>query len=229
VREERAQRIERHASAWRVETGSRRSFGARRLVLAIGARATAALVRPLAEPGARIAIELDAIDSASLTVLNLGFRAESFAQPPAGYGFLVARSDRAERALGVLYASSVFPHQAPEGHVSLRVFFGGTRHPALASAPEDELVASALDVLRRHASLFPGGMGAPVATDLVRWPQAVPIYRPGHGARVARLGADAAELPGLWLAGTYLDGVSVNNCVARGVRVAEAIVAEGKL
>jgi oxygen-dependent protoporphyrinogen oxidase len=233
VRNEPVVRLERLMGSWRVETASGRSFGARRVVLAIGARATAALVRPLAgdvgeaeAAGARLAAELETIDSASLTVLNLGFRVESFVPPPDGYGFLVARSDRAERALGVLYASSVFPSQAPAGCVSLRVFFGGTRHPDLAAAPEAELIASALDVLRRHAGLVPGGMGAPLVTNVARWPDAVPIYRPGHGARVERLRAEAAHLPGLKLAGTYLDGVSVNDCVARGVRVAEAIVGE---
>lgn len=228
---ERVQRVERLLHMWRVETESGRSFGARRVVLAVGAHATAELVRPLTNgeghpAGERIATELDAIDSASLTVLNLGFRVESFKRLPEGYGFLVARSDREEQALGVLYASSVFPNQAPAGHVSLRVFFGGTRHPTLAAAPEDELLVSALDVLRRHAGLYPGGMGAPVVTNLARWPDAVPIYRPGHGARVERLRAEVAHLPGLTLAGTYLDGVSVNDCVARGVRVASAIVAE---
>ncbi|MEZ6016227.1 MAG: protoporphyrinogen oxidase [Planctomycetota bacterium] len=218
--------LRRASDRWRATTADGDVLEARRVVLAVGARATAALVAPLPGGGDALAAELRAVEHASLTVVNLGFCADAFAAPLEGYGFLVARSDRDEPALGVLYASSVFPAQAPAGHVSLRVFFGGTRHPALAAAPEAQLTEAALDVLRRLAGLRAGPAGSPVAVDIARWPGAVPIYHPGHGARVARVRALEARQPGLALAGTYLDGVSVNDCVARGVRVARRILAE---
>ncbi len=206
---------------WRVATADGRVFGARRVVLAIDAAATAELLRPLGGPGAALAEGLATVEHSALTVLNLGFRAEVFTRSLDGYGFLVARSDRAEPVLGVLYASSVFPSHAPAGCVSLRVFFGGTRHPEHNAAPEGELLQHALSALRRFAGLRADA--EPLVQDLVRWPRAVPIYAPGHAARTARLTGLAAALPGLTLAGTYLDGVSVNDCVARGIRVAAEI------
>jgi len=209
---------------WRVQLVGTESFDAHHVVLAVGARETARLLRTAADPSFAPAVaELEELRHVSLAVLNLGLRASAFRAPLAGYGFLVARDEPSESALGVLYASSVFPQHAPDGAVALRVFFGGTRHPGFVAAPEVELVRAATETLRRHAGLLDGDVATPLVSQVVRWPDSIPLYEPGHSARIARVRAALRTAPSLHLAGAYLDGVSVNDCVARGIRVARSV------
>jgi protoporphyrinogen/coproporphyrinogen III oxidase len=58
-----------------------------------------------------------------------------------------------------------------------------------------------------------------------RYPRALPQYAPGHAQRIETLGAATASVPGLFLAGNYLGGVSVGECVRQASEVA-ATVAE---
>jgi protoporphyrinogen/coproporphyrinogen III oxidase len=53
-----------------------------------------------------------------------------------------------------------------------------------------------------------------------RWPRAVPQYEMGHGRFAALARAFELDLPGTYLAGSWLDGVSVPDAMARGKAVA---------
>jgi oxygen-dependent protoporphyrinogen oxidase len=60
-----------------------------------------------------------------------------------------------------------------------------------------------------------------------RWPRAIPQYEVGHGRFVGLAQALERELPGLKLAGNYLRGISVPDCIANGLAVADAVLAGG--
>ena len=202
---------------WQVETENGSTYQASHLVMACGARtATKLLVSVTSE----ISQELAAIKHTSLTTVNLGFRREDVAHPLDGYGFLVPKKYKEAGLLGVLFASTGFPHHAPEGHVLLRVFLGGTRHPLVRESKDDEVLQMTIASIQDQLGL----RAAPVLSDISRWPDAIPVYGPGHVNRTCHIHKLANEQHGLWLAGNFLDGLSVNDCVTQGVQVADKIV-----
>lgn len=202
----------------RCSTGSdtKAAFGASHIVLAVPKRVTAALLDHIAP---RIAEELNAIPTASLVVLNLGFDQAHVGHPLQGYGFLVPTSSSSFPLLGVLWADSVFPHHAPPNRRLLRVFIGGSRRPDMLNKSDTELVEIAVGALRDHLQLTDN----PTLIDVCRWPDAIPQYGPGHVQRVSQIHRELERHPGLHLAGNYLNGISINDCIGNASRVAEEV------
>jgi oxygen-dependent protoporphyrinogen oxidase len=66
--------------------------------------------------------------------------------------------------------------------------------------------------------------GTPQLVRVVRWPHAMPQYELGHLMLVEAIERQLAGLPGLALAGNYLRGVGVPQCVHSGEQAAEALV-----
>jgi len=197
--------------------GAPRTLKCRHLVIASPAAETGRLLVPLAP---QAAAELGAIESASLAVLNLGFRSRDVGHPLDGFGFLVPHDERDFPLMGVLWADSVFPHHAPPDHRLVRVFVGGPRDPQAVDRSDDELVATALGALRGVLRLG----GDPVLTDVSRYSGAIPQYHVGHMERIARVRRAVAARPGLHLVGNYLEGVSLNDCVRLATRVAGELI-----
>jgi oxygen-dependent protoporphyrinogen oxidase len=153
-----------------------------------------------------------------LAVVALGFRREEITHPLDGFGFLTPEVER-RRVLGVIFSSSVFPDRAPPGQVLLTAFVGGTRDPDLVDADPQTLTARVLDELR----MLLGVQGEPAFRIIQVWPKAIPQYTLGYG-RFKEI-ADQTERanPGLALAGTYRDGVSLGEAIASGERAAARI------
>ena len=193
-----------------------RTFRASHIILAVPQRVTAALLDQIAP---RIAEDLNAIATASLVVLNLGFDRAHVGHPLQGYGFLVPTPSSSFPLLGVLWADSVFPHHAPPNRRLLRVFMGGSRRPDMLNKSDTELVEIAIRALRDHLQLT----GDPTLIDVCRWPDAIPQYSAGHVQRAAEIHREVERHYGLHLAGNYLDGISINDCIGNASRVAEEV------
>jgi oxygen-dependent protoporphyrinogen oxidase len=150
-----------------------------------------------------------------VAVLALGFRREQVAHPLDGFGFLTPEVER-KRILGVVFTSSLFPERAPEGHVLVTAFVGGTRDPDLVQADPQTLSARVLDDLRGLL----GTKGDPTFRAVQVWPKAIPQYVLGYG-RFKEIAEDVERRnPGLVLAGTYRDGVSLGDAIASAERAA---------
>lgn len=189
------------------------------LVLAVPAGEAARLLEPLLP---RAAESLATVRTSSLTVLNLGYRAADVAHPLNGFGFLVPHDEPDFPLMGVLWSDTIFPHHAPNGHRLIRVFIGGARDPGAASRPEAELISTAKSAIRDLLGIT----GEPVLTDLCRHPNAIPQYEIGHTQRIEKLESIIATSPNLYLAGNYLRGVSLNDCVREGRNTASRIIEE---
>ena len=216
----RVESIERDGGGYRLSLDSsegRETTSSRRVVLATPQGSAAELLRPIV-PAA--AAELDGIESASLVVLNLGYRRQDVAHPMVGYGFLVPSSETDMPVMGALWADSAFPHHAESDRRVIRVFMGGPRDPSAADQPEDQLLSTANDALRDLLGIS----ADPVLVDVCRWPASIPQYRPGHTERIDRLSLIVNEVPGLHLVGNYARGVSINDCVREGTLAAGDII-----
>jgi oxygen-dependent protoporphyrinogen oxidase len=161
---------------------------------------------------------LSSIVHPPVAVLVLGFRREQVNHPLDGFGFLTPEVER-RRVLGAIFSSTLFPDRAPEGHVLLTAFVGGTRDPDFVQSDPQTLTARVLDDLRPLL----GTRGEPTFRASQVWPKAIPQYVLGYGRF-----KDIAEQmertnPGLVLAGTYRDGVSLGDAMGSGEHAAGRI------
>lgn len=212
--------LRRDAGAWCLEVespGGASAVRAQRVVLASGAREAAGLLAGV-EP--RCAELLAGIRYAPVVSLPLGVEAGALARPVDGFGFLVPRTERAN-LLGCLYMSQLFSGRAPAGHELLHCMLGGTRWPEALDAPDEVLVERAAADLDRVLGL----RAAPQMLGVGRWPEAIPQPGRDHMTRISEARARLSALPGLALAGAYLDGVAVPDAFASGLRAARELVA----
>ena len=165
--------------------------------------------------GAERLATLASIFHPPVAVVALGFRRPDVAHPLDGFGFLTPEVER-KRVLGAIFSSSLFRDRAPEGHVLVTVFVGGTRDPDLVQADAQTLTARVLDELRPLL----GTSGEPTFRALHVWPKAIPQYVLGYG-RFKDIAEDVERRnPGLVLAGTYRDGVSLGDAITSAEQAA---------
>ena len=162
---------------------------------------------------------LGAVPYPPVTTVALGFRREQVGHPLDGFGLLVPEVETSFQILGTLFVSTLFPGRAPEGHVLLTMFVGGTRRPALATASEEVI----LEAVQRDLGTLLDVQGAPTFVHFARWEQAIPQYHLGYGDVVDLLNRLEARHPGLHFAGNYRHGISVGDAMTSGAAAAERI------
>jgi oxygen-dependent protoporphyrinogen oxidase len=121
--------------------------------------------------------------------------------------------------LGTLFSSWIFPSHAPEGSFVLRTMVGGALDPEVDSQSDAELVQRVTDANQQLL----GPMPSPSLVRVTRHPQGIPQPCLGHSARIARIREGLASAPGLFLAGNYLSGVGVKDCVRESHAVSAAV------
>jgi oxygen-dependent protoporphyrinogen oxidase len=185
----------------------------------VATSATAAA--PLFEiTSAELASELKAIPYSSSMTVALGFDKEVRAALPAGFGFLVPRSE-GKRMLAATFVHNKFSHRAPEDRALIRCFLGGTRDEAVLQLPDEEV----LGIVREELRQILGLNAEPVFTRIYRWRGALAQYIVGHLERVQRIESLLKQLPGLALAGNAYRGIGVPDCVRSGEEAAQQVLA----
>jgi oxygen-dependent protoporphyrinogen oxidase len=214
----RVERVAKHpAGGWGLWLASQsQPLMVKRLILATPAYQTAKL---LADFDAPLANELSEIPYAGSAVVNLGYRREQVAHPLDGFGFVVPSIERRPILAGS-FSSVKYAGRAPEGHVLLRVFLGGAKHPSLVERSEADLRLIATNEL---AKLL-GVSGEPIFCDVARWPRSMPQYHVGHLSRVSQIDRYLRPHFGLQLAGSYLRGVGIPQCIYSATRAAERVM-----
>jgi oxygen-dependent protoporphyrinogen oxidase len=208
-------RIRPFAGGYRIEAGAAGALRVPAVVVATQPHVTAMLLGDVDEDAAGAAAEIEA---PPLSVVFLGFQKKQIDHPLDGLGYLTPSSERA-RLTGALFCSTMFPGRAPEGHVALAGYIGGTRAPDLAMLPAADLVAAAREEFRDLL----GARGDPVVARTQYWPRGLPQYRPGHGNRISRLIGLENRRPGLYLTGNYFQGPGVAACLAQASQTAARV------
>lgn len=206
------------AVSWRLEFRDGTDFNADALVCAAPAFAIAPIMQPL---DAELATTLAAIKYASAATVNMAFRTADFPQPPAAFGFVVPVAER-RRIIAGSFSSLKFAGRAPAGMILARVFLGGALQTEMMNLDDTEMVAAAHE---EFASLL-GVTAEPALTCVRRWPDSMPQYAVGHLERVAKIERAVEGVAGLTLAGAYLRGVGIPDCIASGERAAETTFAQ---
>jgi protoporphyrinogen/coproporphyrinogen III oxidase len=203
--------------SWRLEFRDGTIFDADAIVCATPAFAIAPLMQSI---DAELATMLSAIKYASAATVNISFRAADFPQPPAAFGFVVPVAER-RRIIAGSFSSLKFAGRAPTGMILARVFMGGALQSEMMNLDDSAMIAAARD---EFASLL-GVTAEPALTCVRRWPDSMPQYAVGHLELVTKIERAVAGLKGFTLAGAYLRGVGIPDCIASGERAVETIFA----
>jgi oxygen-dependent protoporphyrinogen oxidase len=181
---------------------------ARAVILAVPAWTAAALTRRLDAELARLC---DAVPYASTATVAFGYRRTHIGHPLNGTGFVVPRVEPCP-LLAATWVTSKWPGRAPDGCALLRAFLGGGRDPHRLEQSDEALVALAREALSEILHI----KGAPLITRLFRFSRQSPQYEVGHLQRLAAIEARAANIPGLFLAGSGFRAIGIPDCIADG-------------
>jgi oxygen-dependent protoporphyrinogen oxidase len=119
-----------------------------------------------------------------------------------------------------VWNSSVIGGRAPAGKVLLTSFAGGATNPEFVRL-EDKAIAQIIEA--EMAAVL--GINGPSIERLVwKFPKALPQFNVGHGQTAAGIREAVTGLPGLYLAGNYLEGRSLGDCVEIGSRTAQEVM-----
>ncbi len=154
---------------------------------------------------------LKTIEYPPVASVALGFRREDVAHPLNGFGALVPAVER-RNTLGTIFTSSLFENRAPEGHVTLTTYVGGTRQAELAGKSHEELCEFTWKDLR---DLY-GISGEPVYQHTKSHKRAIPQYNVGYGVYRNLMKDAESRLPGLCIAGHCRDGISLGDSIDSG-------------
>ncbi|HEV2798262.1 MAG TPA: FAD-dependent oxidoreductase, partial [Nocardioides sp.] len=187
--------LRRTGSGWALTVGPTtrpETVEADAVVLATPAAPTARL---LADVAPAAAADLATIESASVAVVTLAFRAQDVADPLFDRsGFLVPPVEqRAIKAATFSFAKWGWVRDLDPDVVVLRTSLGRHREEATLQPTDDGLVRVSLADL----GTLVGITARPVDTHVQRGGGALPQYAVGHLDRVVRIRAAVAELPGL--------------------------------
>jgi len=167
-----------------------------------------------------LAAKLRGLSYASAATVNLTYRTSDFPQPPNSFGFVVPIIEQRKIIAGS-FSSLKFAGRAPDGMIVARAFIGGALQSRMMDLDDAQMAAAARDEFR---DLF-GVAAEPLCTYVRRWPNSMPQYLVGHGSRVSEIEKEARQLDNFILAGAYLHGVGIPDCIATGERAAEAVLA----
>ncbi len=176
---------------------------------------------PLLEiASADLASELGAISYSSSVTVALGFDADMRATLPAGFGFLVPRSE-GKRLLAATFVHNKFPHRAPADRALLRCFLGGSSDEQVLQLADEDI----LGIVREELRQILGLKAVPLFTRLYRWKGAMAQYAVGHLERLQRIEGLLKRLPGLALAGNGYRGIGVPDCIRSGEAAVQQVLA----
>jgi protoporphyrinogen/coproporphyrinogen III oxidase len=187
------------------------------VIVALPAPAAAAVLR-IASP--ELAADLAAIQYSSSITVGLGYDQEVRRSLPAGFGFLIPRSE-GKQLLAATFVHNKFPHRAPEDRALLRCFFAGNNAEAVWSMTDDQIVG----IVRNELQQIVGLRAQPLFARVYKWKSAMAQYGVGHLERLERIERLRERLPGLALAGNAYKGIGVPDCVRSGRDAAMKLLA----
>lgn len=198
---------------WEIELHQGEQISADHLVLAVPAHVAASLLEASAPELAR---HLKAIEHAPIFTVSSAYSRSNVANSLDGFGLMVPRREGLH-TICTFWNSSLFSGRAPAGNV-LITSFAGREGDGFFTAMTDEASAQAVEA--ENARIL-GITGQPM--DRVVWKDAhaLPQYNVGHARRVAEISDILRTLPSLHLAGNFLSGRSIGDCVEVAFGVAE--------
>jgi oxygen-dependent protoporphyrinogen oxidase len=208
-------------SNWQICLSGGKPISAEHVVVAVPAHVASIL---LTRSAPQLASLLGHIEYAPIYVVSSAYKRSAIANTLDGFGFLVPRREGLQ-TICTFWNSSLFSGRAPEGNVVITTFAGRERYSGVVD-PAGDACVRAVDA---ENSRVLGIRGAPVDREVWKDPRGLPQFNVGHALRVKEISATLRSLPNLHLAGNYLSGRSIGECVDVANRVAENLHSQLRL
>ncbi|MFT3923515.1 MAG: protoporphyrinogen oxidase [Myxococcales bacterium] len=209
--------VARDAAGFRVTVGgAEREF--ERVVLALPAHRAARCVQAF---DAKLAAELSDIEYASAATVTCLWERSEVPHAMDAFGFVVPARESCQ-ILASTWASVKYEGRAPADKALIRVFVGGYKGQERALWRDAELI----ELARRELAVLMGVRAEPKWARVVRYERAMPQYKLGHLARVARIEALTAKHAGFALAGNAYRGVGIPDAIRSGEVAATKVLAD---
>jgi protoporphyrinogen/coproporphyrinogen III oxidase len=198
---------------WSIQLSDGTQVAAEFLVLAVPAYVAARLLERSAP---QLASLLNAIEYSPVCVVSAVYDSSNFPGPLDGFGFMVPKKEGKE-TICTFWNSSLFEGRAANGKTLITTFAGRGACSRLFTSSDEEC---ARIIESENARVLE--INGP-SIDRVVWrnPRALPQYNVGHARRVAQIADALRDLPNLHIAGNYLTGRSIGDCVQIAFRVAD--------
>jgi oxygen-dependent protoporphyrinogen oxidase len=210
--------LRRDGDAWIVfisGPGGAQRLRARQVVIACPAMQAAQI---LSGVDGELAAALEQIEYAPIVGVPLAVTPGTVRQRIDGFGFLVPHQKEVS-LLGCLYMSQLFAGRAPEGSELFQCILGGTHWREVIEQPDDVILRK----LHEDLDQILGLADEPETLAVTRVRYAIPQPGRNHRRLIGEIRARVARLPGLELAGAYLDGISVSDALNSGLDAARAL------
>jgi protoporphyrinogen/coproporphyrinogen III oxidase len=202
-------------SPWLIRLHGGEEVAAESVVIAAPAYEAASLLQA-ADP--HLSSMLGGIQYSPLVVVCSAYDRAQVRHSLKGFGFVVPRREGLH-TISSTWNSSLFPDRAPAGKVLMTTLARPSGEASFLDMSQ-EAIANRVE---GEVSEILGISGQPVDRTVWKLPNALPHFRLGHAQRVAQIREVSRALPGLCLAGNYLEGRSIGECVEFAYFIAEDI------
>ncbi len=155
----------------------------------------------------------------STATVSVGFKRSEIYHPLKGFGFVIPRKEK-RKIMASTWTSEKFSFRAPSDSVLMRAFLGGAANSDILKLNEEEI----LEVVLKEWQDIMGIKAKPVISKTFRWNKAMPQYIIGHEKTVENIEKITSLHEGLTIAGNYLKGVGISDCILNAYNTAEKIV-----
>jgi oxygen-dependent protoporphyrinogen oxidase len=179
------------------ENGEQKKIISRKLILTLPAPGAALLLANLDLPISETlkSIPYNPVSQVYCVVENKDFN------PFDGFGFLVPSTEKMV-LMGAVHNSGLFAKKAPAGYSLFTLFFKGRSND---EATFRQLLKEFTSILKIRSF--------PKVLHIQSWREAIPQFEVGHYKKLQRIAEFERNNPLVHLAGNYISGVSVGDCV----------------
>jgi len=205
--------IDQQPPRWNISTQEGDDLEADGVIVALRCPQAAAILN---ETDSDLAAKLSEIEYSSSAVVHFAYKRDQIAHPLDAFGFVIPHIEGRNIIAGSI-SSVKYAGRAPQGHVLLRAFLGGTMQAEILGRDDQGLTAAAQTDI--HELL--GITGEPLWTLPARWPDSMPQYSVGQLQRADQIQHAAGKHPGICLIGNGYGGVGIPDCVHAAEQAAE--------
>ena len=197
------------------KSGTRESISVRAVVLAAPAYIAGHLLSGISQVAGDALL---GVSYAPVAVIAGGYKRRQVGNSLVGFGVLIPRK-AGLHTLGTVWNSSLFAGRAPSDSVAITSFAGGVTDAEIVSREASEIGALVEAEIEKLLDIS----GPPVAREIWRYSRALPQYNLGHAHVLENVRGGLAAVPGIYLAGNYLSGPAIGNCIEQSGRTAEEV------
>lgn len=159
------------------------------------------------------------LNYAKVIQVAVGVERSSINDDYVSFGGLIPQKEN-KRVLGVLLPSFCFEGRAPEGHATLAIYLGGTRHPEYINLTDKEIESLVKEELNDLMQISPTSIDF---MKIYRHPYAIPQYEKSSGERFEMVEKLEKTFQGLIIAGNLRDGIGMADRVKQAYNIAQNI------